>query len=134
MADSQNISVNSVLQSAAKNDVLRQLLILVGIAASVALGVAAVLWSQSGDYRALYSSLPPERASSVVDALNVAGIPYRIQDSTGAIMTKKFDSYAFCVHSFEYASVKWLHVHAIPEEFWETGFLNEVFFFQNPCN
>lgn len=86
MADSQSISVNSVLQSAAKNDVLRQLLILVGIAASVALGVAAVLWSQSGDYRALYSSLPPERASSVVDALNVAGIPYRIQDSTGAIM------------------------------------------------
>lgn len=86
MAESQGVSVNSLLSSAAKNDVLRQLLILVGIAASVAVGVAAVLWSQSGEYRSLYTSLPPERAAAVVDALNTAAIPYRIQDSTGAIL------------------------------------------------
>lgn len=86
MAESQGVSVNSLLSSAAKNDVLRQLLILVGIAASVAVGVAAVLWSQSGEYRSLYTSLPPERAAAVVDALNTAGIPYRIQNSSGAIL------------------------------------------------
>ncbi len=86
MAESSSISVNTLLASAAKNDVLRQLLILVGIAASVALGVASVLWSQTGDYRTLYSSLPAERASAVVDALTMAAIPYRIQDGTGAIM------------------------------------------------
>lgn len=86
MADTRAVSVNTLLSSAAKNDVLRQLLILVGIAASVAVGVAAVIWSQGSDYRTLYTSLPPERASAVVEALNASQIPYRIQDSTGAIM------------------------------------------------
>ena len=86
MAETRAVSVNTLLASAAKNDVLRQLLILVGIAASVAVGVAAVMWSQGSDYRTLYTSLPPERASAVVDALNASQIPYRIQDSTGAIM------------------------------------------------
>ncbi len=86
MAEPQAVSVNTLLASAAKNDVLRQLLILLGIAASVALGASAVLWSQSGDYRTLYSSLPAERAASVVDALSQAAIPYRIQEATGAIM------------------------------------------------
>lgn len=86
MAETRAVSVNTLLASAAKNDVLRQLLILVGIAASVAVGVAAVMWSQGSDYRTLYTSLPPERASAVVDALNASQIPYRIQDSTGAIL------------------------------------------------
>lgn len=36
MAETRAVSVNTLLASAAKNDVLRQLLILVGIAASVA--------------------------------------------------------------------------------------------------
>ena len=86
MAETRAVSVNTLLASAAKNDVLRQLLILVGIAASVAVGVAAVMWSQGSDYRTLYSSLPAERASAVVDALNASQIPYRIQESTGSIM------------------------------------------------
>lgn len=86
MAESRPVSVNTLLASAARNDVLRQLLILVGIAASVAVGVAAVMWSQGSDYRTLYSSLPAERASAVVDALNASQIPYRIQESTGAIL------------------------------------------------
>ena len=85
MAEAKAVSVNSLLADLAKNDVLRQLLILVGIAASVAIGGAAVMWSQGSEYRTLYSSLPPERAASVVDALDLAGIRYRIQDATGAI-------------------------------------------------
>ena len=47
--------VNNVLGQLAKNDVLRQLLILIGIAASVAVGMAAVMWSQGTDYRTLYT-------------------------------------------------------------------------------
>ena len=78
--------VNNVLGQLAKNDVLRQLLILVGIAASVAVGMAAVMWSQGTDYRTLYTSVPPERAGAIVEALGNAGIKYRIQDPTGAIL------------------------------------------------
>lgn len=76
----------NLLSVLAQNDVLRQLMLLVGIAASVAVGVATVMWSQSPDYRTLYANVEPERAAGVVDALNAAAIPYKIQETTGSIM------------------------------------------------
>jgi flagellar M-ring protein FliF len=86
MAETKANSTANLLAQLASNDVLRQLLILVGIAASVAVGVAAVMWSQGSDFRTLYANVEPQRAAGVVDALNAAGIPYKIQDSTGSIM------------------------------------------------
>ena len=86
MAETKANPSANLLAQLASNDVLRQLLILVGIAASVAVGVAAVMWSQGSDFRTLYANVEPQRAAGVVDALNAAGIPYKIQDSTGSIM------------------------------------------------
>ncbi|GAA4082673.1 flagellar basal-body MS-ring/collar protein FliF [Zhongshania borealis] len=86
MAEVKSNPLTSLLADLAKNDVLRQLLILVGIAASVAVGFAAVMWSQGTDYRTLYANVAPERAAGVIDALNAAGIPYKIQEPTGSIM------------------------------------------------
>lgn len=86
MAETKSNPTANLLAQLAGNDVLRQLLILVGIAASVAVGVAAVMWSQSSDFRTLYANVEPKRAAGVVDALTAAGIPYKIQDSTGSIM------------------------------------------------
>lgn len=86
MTDNKAKPANLLLTEMKANPVLRQLLILVGIAASVALGVAAVLWSQGTEYRSLYTGLAPERASAVVEVLATANIPYQIQDSTGAIL------------------------------------------------
>ena len=86
MAEVKSNPLTSLLADLAKNDVLRQLLILVGIAASVAVGFAAVMWSQGTDYRTLYANVAPERAAGVIDALNAAGIPYKIQKPTGSIM------------------------------------------------
>lgn len=85
-ASGSSAPVSNVLGQLAKNDVLRQLLILIGIAASVAVGVAAVMWSQGTDYRTLYTSVAPDRAGAIVEALANAGIKYRIQDPTGAIL------------------------------------------------
>ncbi|PQA40720.1 flagellar basal-body MS-ring/collar protein FliF [Amnimonas aquatica] len=59
---------------------------LVGIAASVAIGLAVVLWSQGPDYRVLYSSLPAERASAVMDSLTSLNIPYKLEENTGALL------------------------------------------------
>lgn len=86
MAETKANPTANLLAQLASNDVLRQLLILVGIAASVAVGVAAVMWSQGSDFRTLYANVEPQRAAGVVDALTAAGIPYKIQDSTGSIM------------------------------------------------
>lgn len=65
---------------------LRQLLMLAGVAGSVAFGLAMVLWSQQPAYSVLYSSLPAERASAVMDTLTSLNIPYQLEKNTGALM------------------------------------------------
>jgi flagellar M-ring protein FliF len=65
---------------------LRQLGLMVGLAASVALGVAVVLWSQTPDYRMLYSNLSAQDSASIVESLQKAGIPYSLGDGSGTVM------------------------------------------------
>ena len=65
---------------------LRQLVLLLGVAGAVAIGLAVVLWSREPDYRVLYSSLPPARASAVMDALTAQNIPFKLEDNTGALL------------------------------------------------
>jgi flagellar M-ring protein FliF len=64
----------------------RQLLVMVSIAASVALGVAVVLWSQSPSYSLLYGNLGEAGAQEVRDALQKAGVDYRVDEATGALL------------------------------------------------
>lgn len=85
MAEQRLNNLSQMIAGMARTPWLRQLLMLVGIAAAVAVGMAAVLWSRGPDYRVLYSSLAPERASAVVDTLTTLNIPYRIEDQSGAI-------------------------------------------------
>ena len=70
---------------------LRQLGLLVGLAASVAIGFAVVLWSQQPDYRPLYGSLNGMDASQVVDTLTTSGIDYTIEPNSGALLVKADD-------------------------------------------
>lgn len=65
---------------------LRQIGLMVGLAASVALGVAVVLWSQQPSYTLLYANLSSKDAGEVVDALQKSGIPYKVDEATGAVM------------------------------------------------
>lgn len=65
---------------------LRQALLLVGIAASVALGIAVVMWSRTPNYDLLYSHLPAKDAAAVVQALQTADIEYRLDNNSGAIL------------------------------------------------
>ncbi|MCP4995231.1 MAG: flagellar basal body M-ring protein FliF [Gammaproteobacteria bacterium] len=69
-----------------QNPVLRQLGVMVGIAASVAIGVAVVLWSQTPNYSQLYGALAQKDAAEVITALEQAGINYRVDTGTGAVM------------------------------------------------
>lgn len=65
---------------------LRQVGLMVGLAASVALGVAVVLWSQKPNYTMLYGSLDSKDAGEVIDALQSSGIEFTVDQSTGSIM------------------------------------------------
>ena len=51
---------------------VRQLGLMVVLAASVALGVAVVLWSREPSYALLYGNLAEQDASQVLDALQKA--------------------------------------------------------------
>ncbi|MFK8029915.1 MAG: flagellar basal-body MS-ring/collar protein FliF [Gammaproteobacteria bacterium] len=67
-------------QSMLSNPAVRQLLTMVGIAASVALGVLVIMWTQSPDYNLLYANLDDEQTSEIVQSLEAAGIPYKLQN------------------------------------------------------
>lgn len=69
-----------------KLPILRQLGLMAGLAASVALGTAIVLWSQQPNYGLLYGGLSSKDAGQVTRALQKANIPYHVNPSTGAIM------------------------------------------------
>lgn len=64
---------------------LRQLGLMIGLAASVALGVAIVMWAQTPSYRLLYNNLSNQDAAQVVEALQQAGVKYKADESNGSI-------------------------------------------------
>lgn len=68
------------------NPLVRQLAVMVGIAASVALGVAVVLWSQTPNFSPLYGNLGQKDAAEVVAALEQVGAEFRIDESTGMVL------------------------------------------------
>jgi flagellar M-ring protein FliF len=57
---------------------VRQVALLAGVALSIALGVTIVLWARGPTYSLLYSQLGDRDAGEVVQALQTAGIPYRL--------------------------------------------------------
>ncbi len=66
--------------------ILRQLGLMVGLAASVAIGFAVVLWSQKPDYRVLYANLSFSDANEVIEQLRMNNIPYRFDADGRAIL------------------------------------------------
>ncbi|MBL3528216.1 MAG: flagellar M-ring protein FliF [gamma proteobacterium endosymbiont of Lamellibrachia anaximandri] len=82
------LEVNQRLQD---NPIFRQIAVMVGIAASVALGVAVVLWSQAPNYSLLYGNLAQKDAMEIVQALQQIGIEYQVDQSSGAVMVPSAD-------------------------------------------
>lgn len=81
----------SFLDNLAGMTMLRQVGLMVGLAASVAIGFAVVLWSQQPDYRPLYGSLTGMDAKQVMDTLATADIAYTVEPNSGALLVKAED-------------------------------------------
>ncbi len=69
-----------------ENPIFRQLAVMIGIAASVALGMAVVLWSQAPSLAPLYGNLADKDASQVLELLQQNGIDYQVEEGSGLIM------------------------------------------------
>ena len=76
----------SFLDNLAEMTMLRQVGLMVGLAASVAIGFAVVLWSQQPDYRPLYGSLAGMDAKQVMETLAAADIAYTVEPNSGALL------------------------------------------------
>ena len=65
---------------------IRQVLLLIGIAASVAAGFAIFFWSQSPGYTQLFSDLDTADTGQVAETLRAADIPVRIDTTRGTVL------------------------------------------------
>ncbi len=64
---------------------LRQLILLVGLSGAIAAGLWLVFWSQGQNYATLYSQLSERETAQVVDALQSAGIPHKLDGPSGSV-------------------------------------------------
>jgi flagellar M-ring protein FliF len=78
VATTDNATRMDSLKSLLRNPTTRLLLLLVGVAAAVALGVAIVLWSRGPNYALMYAGLDPKDAAAVTQALQTSNTPYRL--------------------------------------------------------
>ena len=81
----------SFLENLSEMTMLRQVGLMVGLAASVAIGFAVVLWSQQPDYRPLYGSLAGMDAKQIMETLAAADIAYTVEPNSGALLVKADD-------------------------------------------
>ncbi len=66
--------------------VTRQVGLMLGLALSVAIGVAIVLWSQDSSYDLLFANIGEQDSADIIEELNKLGIDYEIDVGSGAIM------------------------------------------------
>ncbi|MBS8242127.1 flagellar basal body M-ring protein FliF [Marinobacter lipolyticus] len=74
-------------------NLLRQVGLMVGLAASVALGVAVVLWAQEPNYQPVVGDMSGYNPQDVTSILDQSGITYRMDPRTGALLVPSDEVY-----------------------------------------
>ena len=94
-ADASNLPVKSkggdLAEGFSSLNLFRQVGLMIALAASVAIGFAVVLWTQSEDYRPLLGRSDNLDASSVVQLLEQNRIKFKMDNNTGAILVAADD-------------------------------------------
>jgi flagellar M-ring protein FliF len=79
---------NPYLEGIARLSIPRQVGVIVGLAATVALAVWLVLWTREADMRPLYGSLENLDSPAVIGVLESSKIPYRLDPSSGMLLVE----------------------------------------------
>ena len=77
---------NKMLLGFNRLNLLRQIGLMVGLAASVALGVAVVLWAQEPNYQPVVGDLSNYNPQDVASILDSNGIEYKMDPRSGALL------------------------------------------------
>lgn len=84
-------STNFLVQGFNNLNLVRQAGLMVGLAASVAIGFAVVLWTQGDDYRPLYGSLEHLDSAEVTQILDANELQYKVDENSGALLVATKD-------------------------------------------
>lgn len=84
LVKAENVSVP--FQGMTALPILRQLGLLIGLAASIALGVAVVLWMQTPNYTRLPGQLSGQTLNDVINVLERNNIRFNVDTASGSIM------------------------------------------------
>ncbi|MBI3562461.1 MAG: flagellar M-ring protein FliF [Gammaproteobacteria bacterium] len=80
--DTMNASFTGMTQL----PIVRQLGLLIGLAASIAVGVGMVLWMQKPNFNVLYNNVSARDAGEITAALDKEGIRYQVDTEKGLIL------------------------------------------------
>ncbi|MFK2903803.1 flagellar M-ring protein FliF [Dyella ginsengisoli] len=89
--DSERPGARLDLRDIARSPASRQLMLLVGVALAVAMGVAVVLWSRGPNYGMLYAGLDQKDAAAITQALQASNTPYTLAGDGTTIMAPQAD-------------------------------------------
>lgn len=84
-------NASTVAAKFASLSIARQIGLLTGLAASIAIGLAVAMWSRDPDYVPLYSQLNPRDSSDIIAALERNGIAFTVDKAHGALMVAAQD-------------------------------------------
>ncbi|WP_369601738.1 flagellar basal-body MS-ring/collar protein FliF [Hahella sp. SMD15-11] len=74
-----------------KLSIMRQVALMIGLAASIAMGIAIILWAQQPDYQPVFSDLRGYDPTEIADILNQADVKFRMDPKTGALLVASED-------------------------------------------
>jgi len=82
---------NDLLLGFNRLSILRQLVLMVGVAASIAIGIAIILWTVEPAYQPLFSDMSGYDPSEVSSILNQNDIAFKIEPKSGALLIEASD-------------------------------------------
>ncbi|MEM6774222.1 MAG: flagellar basal-body MS-ring/collar protein FliF [Pseudomonadota bacterium] len=85
MAEAAQTTLVDRFNGYSRQPVTRQLALLVGLAASIAMALGLVQWAMEPTYKPLYGSMAPEDMNQVITTLEANGIDYSLNQRTGMV-------------------------------------------------
>jgi len=86
-----NTPLAMMQNNVSRQPIIKQILFLVAIAASIAVGGYVLMWSQSPSYQVLFANMAPQESSQVVEILQTMDVDYKLDPVTGAMMVPAGD-------------------------------------------
>ncbi len=85
--------LQNFINKVASLSVAKQVSLVIAIAATVALTISVIIWSQSENYALLFGELNPKDVNEVVQMLDKEKVPYKLDEKTGAVLVPEEQVY-----------------------------------------